>query len=241
MSFDSNDESRGREGNTLGVLVTEGQVPHSVPGVAAGGTSARPRLAGPLAGCVDGGVLQIGLGGGHSLHGVGRPSPVPHDVVRPCAGTADALHLHLPLVRRLGPARVLVHIGDRVHVVDYRAVLSTHVEGRLGATIGCIEVAPEIARDFVVLGTDVRGRVVRCADRPRQPQRLPEDPARSLIAADVFVFDLDPLVDCLAVDAADPGSSHDLCRDVLPLLVRAGELGAHVFQDAELVSRYVPR
>jgi glucose-1-phosphate adenylyltransferase len=83
--------------------------------------------------------------------------------------------------------------------------------------------------------------VVRFAHEPRRPQRLPHDPARALISADVYVFDFEPLVDCLSVDAADPGSTHDLARDVLPLLVRAGGVVAHVLRDAELVSRYVPR
>ena len=70
---------------------------------------------------------------------------------------------------------------------------------------------------------------------------MPHDPARALISADVYVFDFEPLVDCLSVDAADPGSTHDLARDVLPLLVRAGVVVAHVLRDAEFVSRYVPR
>jgi ADP-glucose pyrophosphorylase len=225
----------------LGVLVSQGQVRH--PAV---GTTSTPVIGPPaLASCADTGVLHIGLEGGHALF-ARRPRAVAPRTsgrasVGPYAGTAAAIYQHLPIVKQLGPARVLVQIGDHDDVVDYNAMLSSHADAQLGVTVGCIEISAEIASDFAVLGTDARGRVVRCAHRPRQPQRLPGDAARSLVAADLYVFDLAPLVDCLAVDAADPASSHDLCRDVLPLLARAGELRAHVFREAALVSRYVPK
>jgi ADP-glucose pyrophosphorylase len=245
MTFESNDVSRDPVASTLGVLVVEGHVPHEIAGAAVSATPSVKRLAGSLKGASGAGVLQIGLGGGHALHAEGRDAAAAPSLARqlmqPCAGTAEALYRSLPLVEQLKPARVLVQIGDHADDVDYRALLATHGEGNLGATVGCVEVPAEVAQSFAVLGTDARGRVVRCAHRPRQPQRLPDDAARSLIAADVFVFDLEPLVDCLAVDAVDPASTRDLCRDVLPLLVRAGELGAHVFQRSALVSRYVPR
>jgi ADP-glucose pyrophosphorylase len=243
MSFDSSDESRESAESTLGVLVSQGQVRHAARGAA----SRSPPAVGPrgLAGCADTGVLHIGLDGGHALYTERSRAVVPRAMARAFvgshAGTAAAIHHHLPLVKQLAPVLVFVQIGDHGDEVDYRAMLSTHAQAQLGATVGCIEISAEIARGFAVLGTDARGRVVRCAHRPRRPQRLPGDPARSLIAADLYVFDLEPLVDCLAVDAADPGSSHDLCRDVLPLLVRAGELGSHVFEEPALVSRYVPK
>ncbi len=159
-----------------------------------------------------------------------------------CAGTADALYRNLPLLERLGPARVLVQIGDdHVGDADCRAVLETHRRRGLGVTIGCVEVPVEVARNCAVLGVDARGRVVRCADKPLHPQPLADDPTRALIAGDLYVFDMDPLVDCLSVDAADAGSTHDLRRDLLPLLVRAGEVGAHVIRNPAVVSRYVPK
>jgi glucose-1-phosphate adenylyltransferase len=46
----------------------------------------------------------------------------------------------------------------------------------------------------------------------------------------VYVFDRELLRDCLEVDAADECSSHDLTRDLLPLLIRASGVQAHVFR-----------
>ena len=156
-------------------------------------------------------------------------------------GTADAIYRNLGVVHAHAPTRVLVRLGDDVGDIDYESLVAAHRAHSLGATVGCVEVPIAIARRFTVLGVDGSGRVVRSADEPRWPQPLPHDSSRALISADVYVFDFEPLVDCLSVDAADPGSTHDLARDVLPLLVRAGAVVAHVLRDADLVSRYVPR
>jgi len=156
-------------------------------------------------------------------------------------GTAHAIYRNLALVHGLAPTRVLVRVGDDAGAVDYHALVAAHRVHSLGATVGCVEVPAAIARRFVVLGVDGSGRVVRCAHEPRRPQPLPHNPAHALISADVYVFDFEPLVDCLSVDATDPGSTHDLGKDVLSLLVSAGSVAAHVLRDAELVSRYVPR
>lgn len=155
-------------------------------------------------------------------------------------GTADAIYRNLAAVHALAPTRVLVRIGDDAGGIDYDALVAAHRGHSLGVTVGCAEVPAAIAQRFTVLGVDAMGRVVRFADKPRRPQPLPHDPSRALTLADVYVFDLEPLVDCLSVDAADPSSTHDVARDVLPLLVRAGGVVAHVLRDAELVSRYVP-
>jgi glucose-1-phosphate adenylyltransferase len=155
-------------------------------------------------------------------------------------GNADAIYRNLAAVHGHAPTRVLVHIGDDARDIDYELLVAAHRAHNLGATVGCLEVPVAIAHRFTVLGVDATRRVVRSADKPRWPQSLPHDPARALILADLYVFDFEPLVDCLSVDAADPGSTHDLARDVLPLLVRAGGVVAHVLRDADVVSRYVP-
>ena len=155
-------------------------------------------------------------------------------------GTADAIYRNLVVVNAHAPTRVLVSTGENAGDIDYESLVAAHRAHSLGATVGCVEVPIAVAHRYAVLGVDASGRVVRFADKPRWPQPLPHDPARALISADVYVFDFEPLVDCLSVDAGDPVSTHDLARDVLPLLVRAGGVAAHVMRDADLVSRYVP-
>ena len=145
------------------------------------------------------------------------------------------------MVHAHAPTRVLVRHGDDADDIDYEPLVRRIERTSLGATIGGVEVPIAVAHRFTVLGMDANGRVVRSSDKPRWPQPLPHDPSRALVSADVYVFDFEPLVDCLSVDAADPASTHDFARDVLPLLVRAGAVVAHVLRAADLVSRYVPR
>jgi len=197
----------------------------------------------PLSNCVNSGIprialltdqgiqswLQQGRRGPHVL----RPVRVHTSPPRPYTGTADAVYRNLRFVEESSPAYVLVHVGDDVCRMDYRALLETHVASGLSATIGCVEVPAAIARGFRVIRVGSHGRVIHCADRPVGAQPLPHDPATVLVSIGVYAFDRDSLVDCLSVDAEDRWSGHDFGRDVLPLLIRAGGVAAHVFQDPQ--------
>jgi glucose-1-phosphate adenylyltransferase len=117
--------------------------------------------------------------------------------------------------------------------MDYRPLLETHVASGLSATLGCVEVPAALASGLRVVRVGSHGRVVHFADRLARRQPSPRDSATVLVSAGVCVFDRDSLVDCLSVDAEDRWSSHDFGRDVLPLLIRAGGVAAHVWRDPQ--------
>jgi ADP-glucose pyrophosphorylase len=246
MGFESNDGSTRARARTLGVLITEGRVLARPSGRAG---APMPFVSdatdGSYADCVDAGVVVIGLGGGRASHRNGAAATAVAEHVRdfdgPFAGTADAIYQNLTLVKHLEPVRVLVQVGDQLTDLDYRGLLAAHTGRTFGTTVGCAEVPAEVAQRFAVLGIGPGGRVVRLAQQPPQPQRLPGDPTRALIVVNVYVFDLEPLIDCLSVDAADPASTHDLNRDVLPLLVSAGDVAAYVFSGPQVLGRLAPR
>ena len=48
----------------------------------------------------------------------------------------------------------------------------------------------------------------------------------------VYVFNAQYLYDALAQDLADPNSSHDFGRDIIPRVVRSGEAMAHPFENS---------
>jgi glucose-1-phosphate adenylyltransferase len=80
------------------------------------------------------------------------------------------------------------------------------------------------------VGLGQGGRVVRYAHQPAQPQPRPHDVATALVSTGTFVFDRELLIDLLSVDAADRWSGHDVSRDLLPILIQAGGVSAHVFR-----------
>jgi glucose-1-phosphate adenylyltransferase len=106
-------------------------------------------------------------------------------------------------------------------------LLETHVASGLGATVACVEVPAAAAHGLHVVGVGPHGRVVYFTDKPLGAQPLPT----ARVSMGVYVFDRDLLVDCLGVDAEDRWSGHDFSRDVLPLLIRAGGVAAHVYPD----------
>lgn len=147
------------------------------------------------------------------------------------AGTADAIYQNVDLIERLAPERVLVLAADHVYRMDYRPMLEAHVATGLGATVGCIEVPLAAASEFGVMATDSSGRVRHFAEKPARPLALPARPDVALASMGIYVLDRDLLLDALAVDAEDPGSTHDFGRDVLPLIIRAHGVAAYAFRD----------
>ena len=198
----------------------------------------------PLSNCVNSGIpgvalltdqgvqswLRHGRRGPYVLRPERKPSA---PSARPYAGTADAVYRNLKLLEEASPAYVLVHVGDDVCRMDYRALLEAHVASGLSATVGCVEVPPAAACGFRAVRVGSHGRVLQFMDRPLRPPAWSHEPATVLVSIGVHVFDRDLLVDCLSVDAEDRWSSHDFGRDVLPLLIRAGGVGAHVFREPQ--------
>jgi glucose-1-phosphate adenylyltransferase len=99
-------------------------------------------------------------------------------------------------------------------------------------TVACLEVPIADARGFGVIGVDDRGRVVEFQEKPECPKSLPGRPDRALASMGIYVFSTDVLYRELARDAADPASSHDFGRDVIPALVPRVRVVAHAFAES---------
>jgi glucose-1-phosphate adenylyltransferase len=145
-------------------------------------------------------------------------------------GTADAVYQSLDIVRANQPEYVVILAGDHVYKMDYARMLADHVESGAPCTVACIEVSRQDARDFGVIAIDDRRRVTDFLEKPADPPGLPHDPDRSLASMGIYVFTADYLYHVLEQDMAQPGSSHDFGKDVLPRAVAAGEVFAHPFE-----------
>jgi glucose-1-phosphate adenylyltransferase len=67
-------------------------------------------------------------------------------------------------------------------------------------------------------------------EKPADPPSLPGKPDRALASMGIYIFDTAFLLSELERDAADPASSHDFGRDLLPRLVREQRVVAHRFE-----------
>ena len=150
------------------------------------------------------------------------------------SGTADAVFQNVHLLRDAGARYVLILAGDHVYKMNYAAMLADHVRDGADATIACIEVPRSQSHLFGVVATDLQSRVTGFVEKPapEQAQSLTHAPDQVLASMGIYVFDLDFLCAQLVRDAADPQSSHDFGKDLLPWLVSRHRVLAHRFADS---------
>jgi len=147
------------------------------------------------------------------------------------AGTADAIHQNLDIIKALGPKYVLVLSGDHVYKMDYGALLAYHVEKQADMTVVCIEVSLEDAKAFGVMSADADHRVVAFDEKPSDPRSIQGTENKALASMGNYVFDTDFLFDQLARDAADPGSAHDFGKDIIPAIIGSSRVFAYPSRD----------
>ena len=142
-------------------------------------------------------------------------------------GTGDAVYQNLDIIRSYDPEYVLVLAGDHIYKMDYSQMLRDHVESQAGCTVGCIEVPVEEAQAFGVMAIDPSRKVVDFVEKPASPPSMPGNPDRALASMGIYIFNANYLYSLLQNDLANPASSHDFGKDIIPLVVREGRALAH--------------
>lgn len=145
------------------------------------------------------------------------------------AGTADAVFQNIDIIESYAPHYIVLLAGDHIYKMDYEAMLQQHCEQDAEVTVGCFEVPRAEATGFGVMGVDEADRIVSFLEKPADPPGIPGAPDQALASMGIYVFETQFLIDQLKRDAADPGSSHDFGRDIIPYLVRHGKAVAHRF------------
>jgi glucose-1-phosphate adenylyltransferase len=144
-------------------------------------------------------------------------------------GTADAVFQNIDIIQSYDPRFVVVLAGDHVYKMDFEPMLQQHVEQGADVTVACIEVSRTEASAFGVMHVDANDRILQFVEKPADPPPMPDNPEMSLASMGIYVFDTKLLCDLLRADAADPDSSHDFGKDIIPKLVKQGKAVAHPF------------
>jgi len=145
------------------------------------------------------------------------------------SGTANAVWQNIDVVLENRPDHVLVLGGDHVYKMDYGVMLKEHVASGVRLSVACIEVPLEQASELGVMVVDGADRVVGFTEKPRRPTPAPGRPTHALVSMGIYVFDTAFLAEVLERDAADPNSSHDFGKDILPGLIGHQPMHAHRF------------
>lgn len=144
-------------------------------------------------------------------------------------GTADAVYQNMDIIASYAPKYMVILAGDHVYKMDYELMLEEHVNSGADVTIGCLEVSQQEARAFGVMGVDENDRITDFLEKPEDPPTIPGKPNKSLASMGIYVFNTEFLFELLERDAADPNSSRDFGKDIIPYVVENGYAHAHHF------------
>jgi glucose-1-phosphate adenylyltransferase len=147
-------------------------------------------------------------------------------------GTADAVFQNIDIIDGYGPEYLLILAGDHVYKMDYERMLVQHVNSGADVTVGCVEVPLEDAKGFGIMHVGADGRILDFFEKPPQPPEMPDKPGWALASMGIYVFKRTFLNEQLRRDAADPDSSRDFGKDIIPYLVKHGKAVAHRFTES---------
>ena len=131
-------------------------------------------------------------------------------------GTANAIYQNLHFMKMYNPEYVLILSGDHIYKMDYSAMIKAHIEKGADCTIAAINVPLSEASRFGILNTRDDGSIYQFEEKPKKPKS-------TLASMGIYVFTAEKLYKYLEEDDANPNSSKEFGKDVLPTMLAAGE------------------
>ncbi len=131
-------------------------------------------------------------------------------------GTANAIYQNIRFIDRYNPEYVVVLSGDHIYKMDYAKMIAYHKEKKADCTIAVIEVPMEEASRFGILNTYEDGTIYEFDEKPAVPKS-------NKASMGIYVFTWSKMRKYLEADEADPNSSNDFGKNVLPAMLNAGE------------------
>ena len=130
-------------------------------------------------------------------------------------GTANAIYQNLNFIRRYDPDYVLILSGDHIYKMDYNKMLEAHKAKGADCTIAVLEVSLEEASRFGIMNTDDDLRIIEFEEKPKVPKS-------TKASMGIYIFNRDLLERYLIADEADPNSSKDFGKNIIPNMLADG-------------------
>ena len=132
------------------------------------------------------------------------------------SGTANAIYQNIGFIENYDPENVLILSGDHIYKMDYSDMLREHTEHGADCTIAVIQVSMEEASRFGILSTGEDGFINECEEKPKQPKS-------DLASMGIYIFNWKKLREYLIRDEADPNSSKDFGKNIIPTMLADGQ------------------
>ena len=130
-------------------------------------------------------------------------------------GTANAIYKNIDFVDRFDPDYVVVLSGDHIYKMDYNAMVEYHIANNAACTIAVREVPLAEASRFGILNTNPDNSIYEFEEKPAKPKS-------TNASMGIYCFDWKVLREALINDEADPNSSKDFGKNIIPSLLNAG-------------------
>ena len=130
-------------------------------------------------------------------------------------GTANAIYQNLTFIERYSPEYTLILGGDHIYKMDYSKMLAEHKKNGADCTIAVLEVPMEEASRFGILNTDENNRIYEFEEKPKQPKS-------NKASMGIYIFTTEVLKKYLIEDEADPNSSNDFGKNIIPNMLNDG-------------------
>ncbi len=139
-------------------------------------------------------------------------------------GTANAIYQNLYFIKTYDPEYVLILSGDHIYKMDYSRMLDFHKENDADCTIATIRVPMEETSRFGIVNTEADGKIYQFEEKPKHAKS-------DLASMGIYIFKAEKLYKYLEEDDADPNSSKDFGKNVLPSMLSNGErMYAYTFE-----------
>ncbi|TWU06477.1 glucose-1-phosphate adenylyltransferase [Stieleria varia] len=146
-------------------------------------------------------------------------------------GTADAVYQNIYAIEREQPQDVLILAGDHIYKMNYKPMLEFHRKMDADITVGALRVSVDQAREFGVMQTDLKNRIIGFQEKPQNPVPTPDDPDICLASMGIYVFNARFLYEQLCADATRDDSDHDFGKNIIPGAIDQYKVCAFPFLD----------
>lgn len=131
-------------------------------------------------------------------------------------GTANAIYQNMQFIDRYDAEYVLVLSGDHIYKMDYSKMLEWHKLKGADCTIAVIDVPLSEASRFGIMSTNEDGSIYKFTEKPKKPES-------TKASMGIYIFNKKKLFEYLIADEADPDSSNDFGKNIIPTMLAAGE------------------
>ncbi len=131
-------------------------------------------------------------------------------------GTANAIYQNIEFIDKYSPEYVLVLSGDHIYKMDYAKMLEYHKEKNSDCTIAVLNVPLSEASRFGIMNTNPDNSVYEFEEKPKQPKS-------TNASMGIYIFNYQKLRKYLIDDEADPNSSNDFGKNIIPNMLKDGQ------------------